>query len=163
MGLAQAGEREGEAGVERRGPGEHVARDAEPAHLAPAADHVVGAPQVIAANFKTSEHRTSLELDQRALLSPDLKLTWVFQHTYKEEFFKDLYGELGTGNQNNDYLTQSYELLLKPDYLLGSHQKLKGLLRLKLEQFSSFCSINSKELRSGQAPAGLYLLALKTP
>jgi hypothetical protein len=60
----------------------------------------------------------------------------VFQHTYKEEFFKDLYGEIGVGKQNNDYLTQSYEALLKSEYLLGTHQMLKGLLRVKVEQFS---------------------------
>lgn len=105
----------------------------------------LGSFQSLHADLKTEEYRTGLELDQRSVLIPELDLHWDVHHIYKMEAFQDRLGEIGLGSQDNENVTEGYEVVLNPDYLLGGNQLLKGSLRVKVERFAPFDRLQQTE------------------
>lgn len=98
----------------------------------------LGAFQSLNANFRSREYRTGLEIHHERILNKNINLNVAYKHWYKIEKFKDLEGEIGVGNQDNENKTERHEGTFSMEYLAGSHQQLKGLFNARVERFTPF-------------------------
>jgi len=98
----------------------------------------IGAFQSEQARFKTEANRSRLQFIQSRLWEHKLRLEGNLFYEAKKEAFQDRLGEIGVGNQDNENKTETTELRLHADLLVGAHQTWTTLFQFRQEQFKPF-------------------------
>lgn len=119
----------------------------------------LGAFQSQTAQFKTQSHRSSLRFDADDLFQKTLNIEFALKYALKNEAFRDLEGDIGVGNQDNDNKTQLYEVHLKGEQIIGMHQILKTRLQYRTETFKPFDKLISAT--AGTSRQQVYTLGVE--
>jgi iron complex outermembrane receptor protein len=104
--------------------------------------------QSLDANFRTSEVHSGIELAKRRVFGSSINLNWKYNYGLKIEAFRDLKGEIGVGNQDNENRTEKHEGLINLGLILGSHQRIEGTARVSIERFKPFDHLQQEQLSS---------------
>ena len=106
--------------------------------------------QSLDADFRTLEVRSGIELNQRQVLGSSINLKWKYNHGLKTEAFRDPKGEIGVGIQDNENKTENHEGLINLDFILGSHQLIEGIARIRTEWFKPFDHLQQEQLSTSR-------------